>query len=126
MFDHANAKRMNKHFRPTVNLEHAVYGYIPSSEMLSVKAQAHIQILLAQGAAGDFIDDDTALDLAGTAFTADRMIERGRDGFERRIGQTAFEEYRETKVSQNKGGWLRNPFRKKEQEQTTTSTGPQR
>lgn len=108
---------MNRHFAPTVNLEHAVYGYIPSADMEEVKANSRILWSLEAMACSDFLDADEALLIQGGKFTTERMLERGRNGFERKIGQTEIGVEYTQGVENKKGGFLKGLFsRGKKQE----------
>ena len=116
MFDHDNAVKMNKHFAPTVDLEHAVFGYIKSADMIEVKARARVLFSYAAMGASDYLDADEALLIEGGKFTVERMVERGRDGFERKIGQTEIGiEY--TDRPEPKKGFLAGLFSRKKKEE---------
>ena len=119
-FDHTNAERMNRHFAPTVNNEHAVHGYIKSADMEEAKAYARIQLSLDAMASSDFLDPEEALLIQGGKWTADRMCERGRDGFERKIGQTEIGVNYETTMTNSKGGWFRGLLGRNKKEENVT------
>jgi hypothetical protein len=89
MFDHENGRRMNRFASFTVNNEHRIFGYTRSSDIGEVKAMAKINILLAGLACGELTEQD-ALDIQGAMWTTDGMIDRSRDGFERKLGQTEY------------------------------------
>ncbi|MDG6949667.1 MAG: hypothetical protein JRM77_07465 [Nitrososphaerota archaeon] len=116
MFDHDNAVKMNKHFGPTVDNEHGVYGYIRSADMVNVQARARILWSWAAMGASDYLDTEEALLIEGGKWTTERMVERARDGFERKIGQTEIGiEY--TDRPEPKKGFLAGLFSRKKKEE---------
>ena len=116
MFDHDNAVRMNRYFAPTVNLEHAVYGYIKSTDMIDVKARARVLWTYAAMGASDYLDPEEALLIEGGKFASERGIERGRDGFERKIGQTEIG-IEVTDRPEPKKGWYASLFSRRKKEE---------
>ena len=116
MFDHDNAVKMNKYFAPTVDNEHAVHGYIKSADMVEVKARARILWTYAAMGASDYLDAEEATLIEGGKWVTERMTERGRDGFERKIGQTEIGiEY--TDRPEPKKGFLAGLFSRKKKEE---------
>ena len=114
MFDHANVNRMNDVHPTTVNNEHDIYGNRNRVEIEIRKCDSHIISLLAQGASGD-LDDETAMIIQAANYTADGAIDRSIGGFTALLPVTAHEYYVEQKTAPRQGGWLRNPFKKKEE-----------
>lgn len=88
-FDHQNVKPMDRQFIVTMNNEHVTDGYTPSSEVALVKLQAEEMKLMELIDAGE-VDVDTARAIMGGGFTLQRAIDRSRDGFERRMKQSAY------------------------------------
>ena len=111
-FDHQNGKEMDSKFMVTVNNEHIVDGYTPSSEVPLVKLQVEEMKLMELIDAGE-VDVQTARTVMGGTFTIQRAVDRSRDGFERRMKQSQYsiEGYVNPP---KKGGFLStlNPFKR--------------
>lgn len=88
-FDHQNVKPMDRQFMVTMNNEHIVDGYTPSSEVALVKLQAEEMKLMELINAGE-VDVETARAVLAGTFTLQRAVDRSRDGFERRMKQSAY------------------------------------
>ena len=88
-FDHPNVELMNRYFLPTLNNELVKYGYIPSNDMPLVKSQISILKDLAFIAAGE-VDARTGLKVESMAWTAERLVEKARDGFGAKIEKTEY------------------------------------
>lgn len=116
-FDHQNVKQMDTKYIVTMNNEHIVDGYTPSSEVALVKLQAEEMKLMELIDAGE-VDVDTARSIMGGSFTLNRAIDRSRDGFERRMKQSAYS-YELYVPPPKKGGFLSklNPFASRDQPQ---------
>lgn len=88
-FDHQNVRQMDRQFIVTMNNEHVVDGYTPSADIYLTKLQAEEMKLMELIDAGE-VDVDTARAIMGGTFTLLRAIDRSRDGFERRMKQSAY------------------------------------
>ena len=113
-FDHPNVEVMNRFFYPTLNNELVKYGYIPSNEMPVVKTQIHILKDLAFIAAGE-VDSRTGLKVESMSWTAERLVEKARDGFGAKIEKTDYINENIRQVGGKTGflGSIRNAFQRK-------------
>lgn len=113
-FDHPNHARMDRHFLPTVNNELVMLGYIPSKEIPIVKHQIRELAFLARINAGNDKSAATCWEIESMTWTAERLLEHARDGFDVRMGNTYIEEQSlriNGQGGKGKRGW--NPFNRK-------------
>lgn len=116
-WDHPNIEKLNRWWLPTHNNEHTIQGITPSKDMLAEKLEIDILHDLAFINAGR-VKAEVAAEIEASRYVAKMALDRRREGFERRLGQTTIEEQKMIYGPAPKKGWLRNPFRKeKPQEQ---------
>ena len=117
MFDHENARRMNSVHPHTVNNEHDLYANRTRVEALSRKYESRIISLYVQGSMAD-PDDEDAIFMAAADYTGEGAIDRSVGGFAVLGPNVTTEVGHYTEVRPQSKGWLRNPFKKKEEPPT--------
>jgi hypothetical protein len=115
-FDHPNVKSMDNVFMVTMNNEHVKRGYIPSSQIESVKGEVGIMGATERLMCGGFYDVETARAIDAGAFTLKRAIESARDGFFVRLEHSQFN-YDLMMPQRKQPGFLGRLFGKKEEPQ---------
>ncbi len=113
-FDHPNVTLMDNQYLLTMNNELIRRGYIASPDVPIVKAEIKVMGALERLFAGGYYDVDTARAIAAGAFTLERAVEVARDGMFLRMEHSQFN-YELMNPIKKEGGFLRNPFRKKEE-----------
>ena len=84
-FDHPNLKRLERHFLPTLNLEHLKNGKTNTKDIPRVKAKIGVLAEMALIGVGD-PTAKTELEVQSMEFVADALVDMNENGFNAKVG----------------------------------------
>jgi hypothetical protein len=84
-FDSPTLKRLERHFPPSLNLEHIKYGKINTKDIPKVKAKIGVLAGMALIAAGE-PTAQIELEVESMEFVANRLVDLAENGFNAKVG----------------------------------------
>ena len=84
-FDHKNLPKLERHFLPSLNLEHLKNGKTNTKDIPKVKARIATMIEMDLIAAGE-PTAEYELEAQSTEFVADRLVDLSENGFNAKVG----------------------------------------